>query len=107
MEDSIYRLRQRDILTLCGLALLGLGIIMVQSASMNVTGQPHWQWTQRGIKHLSFAMVAIVTYFLVGNIDYTRLGRSTRAVWRHPVAINVPHQKVRNDRHHGEAEVFD
>src|SRR6185503_21120527 len=38
MEDSIYRLRHGDILTLCVLALLALGVIMVQSASMNATG---------------------------------------------------------------------
>ena len=39
MDPSIYRLRQRDILTFCVLALLCLGMIMVQSAAMNVTGQ--------------------------------------------------------------------
>src|SRR5688572_19614766 len=38
MEDSIYRLRPGDILTLCVLGLLALGVIMVQSASMNATG---------------------------------------------------------------------
>ena len=38
MEDSIYRLRHGDILTLCVLGLLALGIVMVQSASMNATG---------------------------------------------------------------------
>jgi cell division protein FtsW len=38
MEDSIYRLRHGDILTLCVLGLLALGVVMVQSASMNATG---------------------------------------------------------------------
>src|SRR3954453_11562973 len=38
MEDSIYRLRHADILTLCVLGLLVLGVVMVQSASMNATG---------------------------------------------------------------------
>jgi len=38
MEDSIYRLRLADILTLCVLGLLALGCVMVQSASMNATG---------------------------------------------------------------------
>ena len=42
MDVSIYRLRHRDILTVCVLALLGLGIVMVQSASMKVTGDPAW-----------------------------------------------------------------
>jgi cell division protein FtsW len=38
MEDSIYRLRHADVLTLCVMALLALGVVMVQSASMNATG---------------------------------------------------------------------
>jgi cell division protein FtsW len=38
MEDSIYRLRHADVLTLCVLGLLALGVVMVQSASMNATG---------------------------------------------------------------------
>jgi cell division protein FtsW len=38
MEDSIYRLRGGDILTLSVLGLLALGVVMVQSASMNATG---------------------------------------------------------------------
>jgi len=38
MEDSIYRLRHADILTLCVMGLLALGVVMVQSASMNATG---------------------------------------------------------------------
>ncbi|HSI33991.1 MAG: FtsW/RodA/SpoVE family cell cycle protein [Phycisphaerae bacterium] len=38
MEDSIYRLRLGDILTLCVLGLLALGVVMVGSASMNATG---------------------------------------------------------------------
>jgi cell division protein FtsW len=38
MEDSIYRLRLADILTLCVMGLLALGVVMVQSASMNATG---------------------------------------------------------------------
>jgi cell division protein FtsW len=84
MEDSIYRLRHRDILTLCVLALLFLGVVMVQSAAMNVTGDVRWQWTERGMRHLVYAMVAIVTFFVVGNIDYAWLGRRTQ-FWRNPV----------------------
>src|SRR5215213_1651867 len=33
METSIYRMRHCDILTLCVLGLLSLGVVMVQSAS--------------------------------------------------------------------------
>jgi cell division protein FtsW len=83
MEDSIYRLRHRDILALCVLALLALGIVMVQSAAMNVTGDPHWQWTQRGTRHLLYAAVAIATFFLVGRFDYARLFR--RLSWFNPI----------------------
>ncbi len=84
MEDSIYRLRHRDILTLCVLALLFLGVVMVQSAAMNITGDVRWQWTQRGMRHLVYAMVAIVAFFVVGNIDYAWLGQRTR-IWRNPI----------------------
>lgn len=83
MDDSIYRLRQRDILTICVLALLFLGIIMVQSASMTVNGVVQWQWTQRGVRHLMYAGVAIITFFLAGRIDYRRLQRPLG--WRNPV----------------------
>ena len=38
MDCSIYRLRQRDLLTICVLALLALGVVMVQSASTTLTG---------------------------------------------------------------------
>jgi cell division protein FtsW len=36
MEASIYRMRQQDVLTICVLALLSLGAVMVQSASSGV-----------------------------------------------------------------------
>src|SRR5215207_8041763 len=39
MESSIYRMRLRDVLTVCVLALLGLGVVMVQSASTSLTGR--------------------------------------------------------------------
>lgn len=38
MEDSIYRMRHADVLSLCVLGLLAFGVVMVQSASMNPTG---------------------------------------------------------------------
>src|SRR4051794_36262720 len=55
MDVSIYRLRQRDILALCVMSLLLLGIVMVQSASMNVTGKLGWGWTDFGLRHAMFA----------------------------------------------------
>ncbi|MGH7178515.1 MAG: FtsW/RodA/SpoVE family cell cycle protein [Tepidisphaeraceae bacterium] len=85
MDVSIYRLRHRDVLALCVLALLLLGIVMVQSAGMNVSGQVRWSWTERGTRHVMFALVAILTFFVVGRIDYEALGRPTRSIWRAPV----------------------
>jgi len=38
VEASIYRLRSRDLLTLCVLALLAFGTVMVQSASTSLSG---------------------------------------------------------------------
>lgn len=85
MEVSIYRLRQRDILTLCVLALLMLGVIMVQSAAMNVTGDISWQWTERGTRHFLYALFAILTFFIVGRIDYARLVAADAPLWRRPI----------------------
>jgi len=70
MEPSIYTLKLRDLLAFCVLSLLLLGVIMVQSAATNVNGDTGWQWNQRGARHLVYAMVAVVAFFLVGNIDY-------------------------------------
>src|SRR5665213_1759904 len=75
MEASIYRLRHQDILTACVLALLSLGVIMVQSASSSVTGQLHWQWSIMGGKHVRFAVAAAITYLFIGQIDYSFLMR--------------------------------
>ncbi|HEX8916541.1 MAG TPA: FtsW/RodA/SpoVE family cell cycle protein [Humisphaera sp.] len=38
MDASIYRMRPRDVLTVCVLALLALGAVMVQSASTTLNG---------------------------------------------------------------------
>jgi cell division protein FtsW len=75
MDLSIYRLRTQDLLTLCVLALLLLGVVMVQSASSTVTGQVGWQWSAKGTKHLIFAVTALITFFAVGHFDYQALGR--------------------------------
>src|SRR5688500_18047082 len=74
-QPSIYRMRLQDILTLCVLALLFVGGLMVQSAAMNVTGQLNWHWNDRGIKHLLFAGLALATFFIVARIDYRFLAR--------------------------------
>ena len=78
MEDSIYRLRYRDVLTLCVMGLLFLGIVMVQSASMHVTGHAGWQWTKGGTKHFGYAAVALATYLCVGRFEFSSLGQYGR-----------------------------
>jgi cell division protein FtsW (lipid II flippase) len=76
MDASIYRLKYRDILTLCVIALLCLGVLMVQSASMRVSGKVGWQWTAVGSQHLKLAVAALCTYFIVSKIDYAWLANS-------------------------------
>src|SRR5437764_1368577 len=113
MDVSIYRLRTRDVLTLCVLSLLFLGVLMVQSASMHVyqdnSGHTSkietrkWSWTEQGTKQLLFAAVAMVTFGVIGRVDYTGLLRGTQTIWRNPIvwcfaiaalmclAVLVPH----------------
>ena len=73
MTDSIWRLRHRDILCVCVLSLLCLGTLMVQSATMRVSGNLKWHWSSDGSKQLVFAGLAILTYLIVGRLDYRRL----------------------------------
>jgi len=75
IQPSIYRLRHQDILTFCVLGLLFLGVIMVQSAAMHVTGRIEWHLNERGGKHMLYALIALVTYFSVGYFDYASLAR--------------------------------
>ena len=84
MDVSIYRLRHRDILALCVIALVLLGVLMVQSAAMNVTGQVKWQWTERGTRHAMFALVALFTFFFVGRFDYTPLAERRSSIFKSP-----------------------
>ena len=140
MDASIFRMRHRDILALCVMALLCLGIVMVQSASsvveapqdiVQVKGQPDteqpadytiagivsktgdtyevverngkvhefsedeiisvekhsdtlWQWSPRGTKHLTYAAIAVLTFFLVGRLNYERLAPVGGKLWRAP-----------------------
>lgn len=89
MEVSIYRVRHRDLLTLCVLALLCLGVVMVQSASTTLSGEVKWGWSQRGTRHLIYVGVAIFTFLLVGHIDYAILARRVTALWRAPVVWTI------------------
>ncbi|MGE5609854.1 MAG: FtsW/RodA/SpoVE family cell cycle protein, partial [Bacillota bacterium] len=86
IQPSIYRLRLQDILSLCVLALLCLGVIMVHSAAMslnNATDLPQWHWTERGTKHAMYAFLALITFFIVGHINYTHFARGS--TWRNPI----------------------
>lgn len=85
MDASIYRLRHRDILTLCVMALLGLGIIMVQSAAMRVTGTINWQWTGDGIRQATLAVFALIAFFSIGHFDYARLPLSGARLIHQPI----------------------
>jgi len=73
LHPSIYRLRLQDILTICVLGLLCLGILMVQSAAMNITEQITWHWTDRGAKHLLYVAIALITFFAVGHLNFEKL----------------------------------
>ena len=83
LQPSIYRLRLQDILTICVLGLLCLGILMVQSAAMNITEQIGWHWNERGTKHLIFVMVALAAFLVIGHLDYRMLEK--RAGWKSPM----------------------
>jgi cell division protein FtsW len=83
MQPSIYRLRLEDILTACVLCLLCLGAIIVQSAAMHITDRIGWHVNESGVRHLIFAGVALVTFFVVGRIDYSFLSRNRG--WKSPV----------------------
>ncbi len=84
MDPSIYRLRQRDVLAFCVIALLCLGMIMVQSASMNVSGRLGFRLNPLALKQFGFCIAGIGAFFLVGQLHYTRLGSA--ASWlRSPV----------------------
>ena len=95
MDDSIYRLRNHDILTLATLALLAIGVIMVQSASMGVTGQLGFRLTDLGEKQLLFSGIGLVAYTIISRIDYARLLPRRRnilfapPVWLMVVALAV------------------
>jgi cell division protein FtsW len=80
MTDSIYRLHHRDILCVCVMALLCLGVLMVDSATMRVSGNLRWHFTLDGQKQMIFAAVAMGVFFLVGQFDYRML--ALRSNWK-------------------------
>jgi cell division protein FtsW len=85
MDASIYRLRLRDILALCVLALLAFGLIMVQSASSTAVGEPRFGWSPLGWKDLIFVGLSIPTFFIIGHINYDWLGRRRESIFRSPI----------------------
>ena len=93
VDDSIYRLRDRDLLTLAVLALLALGVIMVQSAAMNVGTASLWQWSERGTRHALYAALALLTFITVSRLDYRKLdgksALSSPAVWMVVIALGL------------------
>ncbi len=104
MDDSIYRLRNHDLLLLVLLAVLGLGVIMVQSASMGISSPKPasdgtaqqvddnamgFRLTDLGRKQIMFAGVGVMLFLIVRQVDYARLvPRSPRSlVFSPPVWI--------------------
>jgi cell division protein FtsW len=89
MESSIYRLRAQDILVLCVLALLGLGIIMVQSASTSLgtplDGRGGWHWTIVGAKQFKFALAAFLVFVAIGRFDYNFFAMRGSSWLRSPI----------------------
>jgi cell division protein FtsW len=96
MELSIYRLRTTDVLVLCVLCLLALGVVMVQSAGVNAASATAngwgWSWGSGGTKQLIFAAVSFAVFLLVGRFDYRALIRGANyadgkapAKWRSPI----------------------
>jgi len=92
MDPSIDRLRRQDLLVFCTIALLAIGVVMVQSASMNVGGSS-WAFGSRGAKQGLFAICAVFMMLVVARFDYRQLlGKSTNplrapAVWGMLLAV--------------------
>ena len=85
MTDSIYRLRHRDILAICVLSLLGLGTLMVHSATMRVNSTSGWHTSSEGTKQAIFAALAAGVFFAVGKLNYRRLMPENISILFHPV----------------------
>jgi len=85
LDASIYRLRLHHVLAICSMSLLLLGVLMVQSAAMTVSSDLGWQWSERGARHLVYAMVAILAFFAVGHLDISVLQRRGATLARTPI----------------------
>lgn len=94
MEDSIYRLRHQDVLTLIVIALVGLGVLIVQSASMGVVPAKTdgaekaalgWHWSELATKQVTFAVMGLAVFFVVRKIDYVRLVPRSGSIGFSPV----------------------
>ena len=87
MPDSVYRLRDRDLLVLCVIALLALGVVMVQSAAMGVRPADAaaaagdapgvWHWSSRGMRHGLYAALALLTFVTASRFDVRKLSGDT------------------------------
>ncbi|GIW75993.1 MAG: hypothetical protein KatS3mg104_1056 [Phycisphaerae bacterium] len=96
MDDSIYRLRNHDLLLLILLAVLGFGVIMVQSASSNLRSPSlsaqglgkeealAFRMTDLAQKQVIFAGIGVGLFLLIRRTDYARLWPSQRSWWCHP-----------------------
>jgi len=84
MDCSVDRLRNHDIVTLCVATLLCLSVLMVQSASMHVTGSTSWGWTDRGTRHLIYAVLGVVAFVLAARFDYRTVFSAERSFLASP-----------------------
>jgi cell division protein FtsW len=71
------------------LGLLGLGILMVQSAAMNITEQTTWHWTERGAKHLLYVAIALMTFFAVGHLNFDRIANRKNQLATLAIAVAI------------------
>lgn len=78
-------MRTGDILTLCVLALLCMGVVMVQSASATVAGGLGGNWSVVGIKQVKFATMAFAAYLAMGHFNYARLAERATSLRRAPI----------------------
>src|ERR1700677_1751860 len=83
MEGTIYRLRHRDVLIWCVLALGWFGVVMLSSASDPLSKSDAVASVARN--NTVFAGVPMLTFLAVGFIDYALIATAGRSIWRSPV----------------------
>ncbi len=86
MPSSVFGIRSPHVLTLCVAVLLSIGVLMVASAMMNITGRADANplFNSVAFKHLVFSALALATFIGVGRFDYRLLLRGD-ALWKSPV----------------------